>query len=44
MPKQQLFRLGRTIFIASIGINIFTGWALIPAFIGWGLLVYGASE
>lgn len=44
MPKQQVFRLGRTILVVSSIVTLFNVPALIPAFIGWVLLVYGASE
>jgi hypothetical protein len=44
MQRQQAKRLGTTILVVSLTVNFFTAWALIPAFIGWALLVYGTPE
>jgi hypothetical protein len=44
MPKQQALRLGTTVMVVSSVITLFTTWGLIPAFIGWTLLIYAISE
>jgi len=45
MPKQQVFKLGRTItVIAAVVVYSGTSWALAIAFIGWAMMVYGSAE